>query len=1767
MKNLIILVTIFVTTLSAYAQNNINPQPLGTFTTDNIDWNSTVFNTNINYFVRSWNWARPCKKLDDALYINSYHNINFDNIIETNLDVPDNLPVFQQLYGDPNNWWRGAGLTQSWSTPSLFNTQSMCYHPELTVDTTDSFQPMLNDAQGAVFGWLTKQLGARGTGTDQWRWVLQANQVSGTRVKVLSNAWKPDAFTFLDWLINQGDLADTWATGMNDLQTGSILDTGFYHPRNGKRMYCTINLRATNTSQIAQHLDDPVLAIRLPYVLYDSASGNSTNGVIVFDSLPNANATLTQIVGRNANDTRGMYRPQQLSRDTIIIITGRMLQNANTDNSVTLSGFFFADGLTHQGVYDNNPRFKDERGDIQASLQSIIKLDVEAYYYGNVDVAIDYIRIETQQARKIYFGSIDNPARDSLQETIIRFILNSKHPRLARIYGVEERRQSWWGVNRYFNKLMNDNATTELGIHENSPYSHYMHATGYKELWNAYTLLFNAGVAAPYLRYAHHDSVGTGNNMHNVFSARTFGFMAGYSGNDWLTNLPPSNWDTLKSHYETIINSSTQPGLTGFANNSYAPYQKFNSGSATHYTLGVQFEIEQQLYQRYYKQNAFLFGSTKWWANIWASSWGWRLDNSINTAKLNANEVRPKTGEELQYILWNTILMGAKGIQYYADISLPNEGTGFGALVGYIVRDPLGYANNNYPTGNALLYSDVAGTDWMDLNDIQSNNWSNIVHIQNNWLNLMGTDQNHIYVGMKTPRVVTSKINKWISDNEQELLALKLQAWYGKGFVKMYTQHSQYQVNDTLLGHYVNLSGLKSRPINRVHQDGTPYYENESLQNGDSTFADVMLHKHSSFSLDSVFYLGVQSRRTDPLFRESSYNNGEMTFIPTADWDNLMQNGGTYWRDNNSQTTAWWQDKYWKRQGCREITIPFNYSTLPSEPRLLHVQEVGGGIDTIIRTTGKLAIRFTPGEGKLLRVTIQRARLDVAEGELHNTNQSKIVAYPLMRANYAGCTLDATDSVVYYMTYARTDFLTDNQEVYFRRSLPSKQSDNHTMGLQWEDEICLSCNGILKLDNRLQMLHCGVPTIVVRVDTADRDYSQMLCANGIPQLKTYVVYGCADNIDSTKFRVVENVFLAQGTINVGNALEIDSSNGIRKDAYGINTTDQEFIWTWTSPAVNASSSGNYYAYSDSLLGIVTRWKPADALLFDANQSDKNSVRFSTTSITQCLHPSLNTYSRISQWENECALVWEEHGRPEAPSNIIPYTRIKLNPITNPPQTMHFLSKNLTNFTPFRSQCNIDSSVVLLSLDTIDDKEFPMVYRGVENYHTVNPTPLVTRHWDKIIWQNWRYDTIYHSELYLRGVNSQDSCATTDAGWNVWWLNKIWSENVFLVNPNITQGGGVRIDPNDNATNISDSSIVVNFSYDPPHDTRIMQAQFGYWSVTPNFNLLSIENLNNNLNYVPYVQDITDGAYPHVSAQPWVTNSSSWNINRRIYSPDWESATIVSSAQYFYKKFNSENSKPLHYTGYYFEGDSNRMVKTLFSNMKVANKDVLFAPQRTISNTTVLAKTDTIYSTWFTVGNTTILDSYLLGVNNPCVKIEVEKRRESNNEPVERYTLPYTSSRNDREKLKHRYTLLRGGNKYYRIALVNLCPQRMKVTEEIQIDGLRSIDELGKQSDGEEYVYSVDLGKSFVADDVLFIKPNPADQLIDITFNGLLEDIETSNFDYSYEVADNIGRIKQKGLIRAGESIQVNTSGLSQGSYVVRVRGSINTLSKSFVIMR
>jgi len=172
---------IFGFNTTVYAQYH-TPPVLGTLNTENgvpNFGNNNVYDKTyyLTHPIIGWNWAYQLGIIDEALHMNAYHGKTDMNFQSNLRNQDDDMILYLEMPGD--NGYAG---------PGSFNTQCMWYHPELTLDTTNNFQPINGDPNGAVYGWRTKALGAQGTGQDQWRWVLQTTGAT-TRQLVLSDLW------------------------------------------------------------------------------------------------------------------------------------------------------------------------------------------------------------------------------------------------------------------------------------------------------------------------------------------------------------------------------------------------------------------------------------------------------------------------------------------------------------------------------------------------------------------------------------------------------------------------------------------------------------------------------------------------------------------------------------------------------------------------------------------------------------------------------------------------------------------------------------------------------------------------------------------------------------------------------------------------------------------------------------------------------------------------------------------------------------------------------------------------------------------------------------------------------------------------------------------------------------------------------------------------------------------------------------------------------------------------------------------------------------------------------------------------------------------------------------------------------------------------------------------------------------------------------------------------------------------------------------------
>jgi hypothetical protein len=238
-------------------------------------------------------------------------------------------------------------------------------------------------------------------------------------------------------------------------------------------------------------------------------------------------------------------------------------------------------------------------------------------------------------------------------------------------------------------------------------------------------------------------------------------------------------------------------------------------------------------------------------------------------------------------------------------------------------------------------------------------------------------NKDRIYIGWKSSRLELKKIMNWIKANDSILTKLNIISWYGKGFKKFRTASPNYSYH--ILDNYIDTSKILTRPIGRMDSTGQhPWYEQHNSLGVDSAFYDITLLKDTTRSIDSVFFIGIQNRRTDPLVRpidnlqysihgdtkKYSQVDSSMKFYSTAEFDINVAHGAyiivpdaTYdtnnvWikkYDSIFEPPSYWRNLWWRRLGCREINLKFNYyvQNNPSRYCLLHVSELGAHDSTL----------------------------------------------------------------------------------------------------------------------------------------------------------------------------------------------------------------------------------------------------------------------------------------------------------------------------------------------------------------------------------------------------------------------------------------------------------------------------------------------------------------------------------------------------------------------------------------------------------------------------------------------------------------------------------------------------------------------------------------------------------------------------------------------------------------------------------------------------
>lgn len=837
-----------------------------------------------------------------TVYSADYKNHMF--VVEPFLDVVD---VQDTTYAD--RIALGMEVAGSEWTNAIMNAQALHLEPTLEIDRSELG---VTEQEGTIYGFnLKKGTTILDSGVYYRRFIpseysaadpIVLCQAWRTDILRFENCVRVnDFFNTVPWNNKQfPGCSGSWSQTDPKYKENYRTDREFFHDFNGKRFYLSINLRtvASMLPRLSSLKDsDTVLALKLPmrvvhwidkgssYAERDRYERRYTEKVYaMFDSLPQQSlgpADTIQIRSSEpliASRIRGIAN-RSLNRvslrDTAFVITAGMLRQAEiTQMPITLSAsmsFMGGNGASKNGLPVNTFPFDNTRllprdfsyrkgletGKTEGSRQIvglppgtafIDSLDIEVEYFGKIAVDINWIRLETPRARKLFRGFFDHYLRNNLQRVIelvydrspkTSWVLDAQGPsgngstppdwKLCGVYGMDETGPLHYSSMRYVNKLLGGCLKQEQfsrpvryyrinrDIEENSA-SHLATMTGMQEFWNGSNIFVGGEQMSPLVRWG---------NM-SEDKVRLLGFHGGYAG--FITDKYGYHYsDSLRSGYEA-----------DFLSNDYRIAPNTDSGKSlltvnqdpylTEWPCScvvmqsVQSRVERDLHDCYYLQPGLLFGKKAWWANVWIDPGILKFPVGNDSTLLNrirtfGHTDRFRTAEEVRAQIWLPVLFGAKGLIYWFKASqrLPytaDTNTATEAQLGCTTYD---FNRGSSPSlwqqkyvsvrssrqpGDYLgwLRSDTLGGDYLDLFERDANpsiganltllydtdgyDWATL-----GWeFNRGASPLDRIYTGMKNTRIEIEKLHRMIMDNESYIMGLKFMACYGKGFIKMYAQ-------------------------------------------------------------------------------------------------------------------------------------------------------------------------------------------------------------------------------------------------------------------------------------------------------------------------------------------------------------------------------------------------------------------------------------------------------------------------------------------------------------------------------------------------------------------------------------------------------------------------------------------------------------------------------------------------------------------------------------------------------------------------------------------------------------------------------------------------------------------------------------------------------------------------------------------------------------------------------------------------------------------
>lgn len=942
------------------------------------------------------------------------------------------------------------------------------------------------------------------------------------------------------------------------------------------------------------------------------------------------------------------------------------------------------DGMTREWHYGTPKEASDVvqmGGDtvFRVRRRGVARVQPQVTYHGGYDIGVDWLRIESRAARTLLRGGRDGTIA-ALQQADYDGLaaVNAAEGvdlRLLRHYLADETPAAFWRASRHLHLLLERAGSVELDLHHAL---HARHQSAQRQYWHTWALT-GPLVAAPYL------PLGDGGQSDDAVEApfdrrghRCLRQKLGYRGGGYPSPPPPD----MTFDYETSLfgGSGAPPDMWTAGDQAYEQWVGTSARIAT-FQPHYEFNTVRRLADY---QEAFADTAAQVWVNPWIH---YALDPRTpdyapgtehlyrDKALWYANH-RPKTAEEFDLYMWTALLMGAKGVLYYkGGANFHPENFVSTSRVGI---DRTEIRSDAAPGGDFIDAADPFFA-FMDVDSLARCMGLNAANPR-------------FYVGAASLRDRMLRLHDWIRAHEGELLDLRLQAWWNKGYRAYGGAPGGAHVIDDFLD--LDLERAQPRLVTApLHTaQGAAWPADSAGDARRDAFVAFSVLARGDVPLDSVFYLGVLNRRTDPAVYDPLGGGTDlgagMKFYSALEFDTLAAGGRLphYARPD------------YARRGARRITIPFDVN-LNDVYVNLRVREVGGALDTMLRADQSLALDFHPGQGRLLRVEVIKPDLSAAGG-LDYHNQRKLIARP-----------EAEDMMVYHMVYHRPAADDSTRlECYYRRSTPVAPV-HADRPLSWErTEVRLGAT-LTRGAQTNAMVSAGYPALTVREDS-------------LGVARVYVVYACREDFSGggTPLASPDHVLIGEQVFRTDADLTTIAAGGrYVAAAWGAQFAD------WGTPTVGAAATGNFIAWSDSLLGIgVVQRAPAPQ---EAYSPPHYVHRADPGGPVAARHPALTSYARLDMAEDDLALVWQETFNGD---ELVFYTRIELQ--GGLPR--NFIQTHYTE-TPQEMIVRERSGLLRLGLPCMENRR-PMVYRHIEHGNTVRDrasetlTSIVDL--DQVVWE-------------------------------------------------------------------------------------------------------------------------------------------------------------------------------------------------------------------------------------------------------------------------------------------------------------------------------------------------------------------------------------------------------------------------------------------------